>query len=189
MTLNLFLRPIFMNKTDKIETVSPNKYFSDYKFSRFSMDLGLGFEKHFLKNMKIDPFVGVNMHYLFSGKEILKSNVKNYNYNSNFLEYDNTSDSKSVEVHGFYSTVNFGMNYFVLQNFSLGIIMDLGYSYSSQIGKNITKLDRTQFDSFGNIIRTDNSSYENEIKNISGGFIYSFSIKYAFYFPLKKKEK
>lgn len=189
MTLNLFLRPIFLSKVDRIENVSPNKYFSDFKFSRFSIDLGLGFEKHFFKKMKIDPFVGVNMHYLFSGKELFKSNTKNYNYNTGLLEYDNSSNSKSAEVHGFYSTINFGMNYFIVQNFSLGINMDLGYRYSSQIGKNITKLDRAQYDSSGSIIRTDNSSSENEVKNISSGFIYSFSIKSAFYFPLKKKEK
>lgn len=189
LSLNLYFRPIVLSSANKLETVSPRKSFSEYKFSRFSMDLGLGLEKHFFEKKKIDPFIGFNFHYLFSGKEILKSNSKSYDYDLNYLRYDYSSSNKGVENHGFYSTLNFGLNYFLLHNFSLGINLDLGYSYSSQIGKTSSKLDRTEYDSSGNVIDVYNSSSANEIENISSNFVYSFSLKTAFYFPVKKKEK
>ena len=188
LSLNLFFRPVIISKSDIDEQISPNKSFRDYKINKFSMSLGFGLEKHFFKKLKIDPFVGVNIHYIYSARENIVSKNKSYDYQLNYLRSVTSNDTKGVEVHGFNSTINFGMNYFISPNFSLGANLDLGYRYVLQKGTAYFKSERTSYNQAGDVIETQNNKTDYKYNNKTGDFIYSFSIKTAFYFSLKKKK-
>lgn len=189
MSLNLFFRPSFAKKSETNERLSNYKNFNESNIARFSMDIGVGYEYHFFKKLKIDPFIGINAHYLYSGKEKIKTASKYYDYQDGNLRSQNNRDTKGVETHGLYSTANFGLNYFVSRNFSLGLNLDLGYRYSIQNGTAFSNYERLNYDEFGLLFETIKTEDETRLKNINSGFIYSFSVKTAFYFPLKKKEK
>ena len=183
ISLNLYYRPSFINKSILNERIEPNNYLRKGIIKFYSMDIGIGTEKHFLREFKIDPFVGINFHYLYSGKEnIYTKTVNAYNNHKNINEIT----KKGVESHGFYSTANFGMNYFILTNFSLGLNLDLGYRYSLQKGENSSTSHSIQYNN-GVLIKDETSDSFNKINIENKGFIYAFSIKVAFYLALLKK--
>lgn len=184
-SLNLFFRPSFLNKTINNESKNENTFLRYGTMKKFSMDIGLGVEKHFLNDAKIDPFIGVNIHYLYAGKEdLFTKNISTYAESKNVSE----RKIKGVEVNGVYSTANFGLNYFIAQNFSIGFNLDLGYRYSLQKGKSIREYKNLSYE---NDVLTNESvsEYKSDVKNVDKSFIYAFSVKTAFYLPVVRNAK
>jgi len=187
-SINLFFRPSFVNKTETNERFEDNKNFSSTNIQRYSMDIGIGLEKHFFRNLKIDPFVGVNFHYLYSDRGRVGTLYKNY-YHNNFDYRETSTIVKGVASHGFYSTINFGLNYFISQNFSLGGNLDFGYRYSIEEGTSSYHSDWKDYSYDGDVVDEKQVNTSQKIKKENTGFIYSFSVKAAFYFGLIKVKK
>jgi len=187
-SLNLSYRPIYFNKSQKNQSENSSKYYSETSFSIFTQDIGLGFETHFFKKFKIDPYVGLDLNYVYSSKGKEKSNSKRYFEETNILNAENKITNKGVESNAVYSVVKFGFNYFIIKNFSVGINLNLGYKYGVRKGTSYSTSSYSNYDIDGNIIHYNNNNNESKINNINQGFIYSFSIKSSVYFSLLKRK-
>lgn len=186
LSVNLYYRPTFINENILNEQLEPSAYLKEGKVNHYLMDLGLGVEKHFFKKQKIDPFVGLNFHYLYAGQEKLYTKtVSNYE-NKKYIRKQYTT---GVESHGIFTSANFGFNYFILKNFSIGINMDLGYKYTLQKGNSSIKRHDINYIN-GVEVKNETSEPTTKINIENKSFVYTFSLKTAFYLPMvfKKSE-
>lgn len=169
----------FNSKTSVDEEDSQESYLSQY-----AMEIGLGLERHFLEKSKFDPFIGIKANYTFSskGKNINKNQRAYYNESTekNIINI-NYSKDLSAGSNGFNTSLEIGANYFIIQNFSVGILFNLGYYMKFVDGTSIRVRETTYLED-GVIVSYNKKEIERKEKSTNQGFLYNASIKAAYYF-------
>lgn len=157
--------------------------------STYSMHLGLGYESHFLPKSKFDPFVGVNVAYIFTGKS---KEIKEEFFTNNSSGIEERVEGKTVSIgvekHGINSVVVLGANYFILKNLSLGAAFSLGYSFIQQKGEGERKSNEYIYED-DVLVSESNSINDIDVNYTTKGLVYSATIKAAYFFNQKKKKK
>lgn len=182
--LTAFYKPSFINR--RLKNTGDN-FFNVNSSSRYSQSISFGIEKHFFDKLKIDPFVGLSVIHGFSSRN--KITTEKQSESSNGSTYYEKTVNTSPITNSLSAAFNLGMNYFILNNFSVGLQFNLGNSFGFVNGNSKTYSLERITDNQANVIREEENKGETKMKNTSSNLFYSVALKAAFYFPTKKSEK
>lgn len=182
--LNATFKPNFLHSTSNSSNESSSNKSKD---SRYGQSIGIGIEKHFFDNLKIDPFVGLSLYHGLNTRTISeriregKDDLGYTYYNKEITKYPMTNSISPA--------LNLGLNYFILNNFSVGMQLNTGYSFVFVNGNQTEYVLESATDPVGNILRFNENTRNTKVKSTSGSLFYQIALKTAFYFPVKNKQK
>lgn len=150
----------FRNNLTRVDSVGNTQVEFDSTSTQFNFYLNPGFEKHFTKYKRIDPFFGAGFNFGFLGRNNQKSTQLTTDTTGTARrEYD--GQFPGGFLFGLYST--FGFNYFIAPKLALGAEYTFGFYNTRRGGDYSTTIIDTPISGQPVVTRTLGSNFTNEL--------------------------